>query len=141
MKHHATIASIILFLAFACVLCVAASERQNFIRTFGGRVIQDTSGTTLKVDAVKGTADKPSVSVAWSTGNTRSASTKPLPKEGWFVFVQDISHVWVFDGEALSLLHNTGKSLSDESSNEAFKTCPGEVRNALPESLRKKYFP
>ena len=141
MKHHTAIGSVILFLTFGCVLCVAAGEHQNFVRTFGGRIIKDPSGTTLKVAAVNGTADKPSVSVTWSEGDTRTASTKPVLRDGWFVFVQDISHVWVFDGEALSVLLKTDKSLTDESSIKALKTCPEEVRNALPESLRKKYFP
>ncbi len=141
MKCHIPIGPIILSLAFACCLYAAAGERENFVRTFGSRMIRDTSGTTLKIAAAKGTDLKPSVTLTWSKGDTVESAAKPLLKDGWFVCVQNISHVWVFDGEALSLLHKADQSLSDESSMEAFKTCPEEVRKALPESSRKKYFP
>jgi len=64
----------------------------------------------------------------------------PMTHTGWFVFVEQPSRVWIFDGDALSLLERRDKTVSVSSSAEVFKSCPKAVREALPGKFQKRYF-
>jgi hypothetical protein len=136
MTIYTMIRLFVFTLTLACCLpCMAQSG--HFLRSIGSCAMND-AGNQTTVTATKGDDNKVSVNIRWRPAD---GATKPMTAAGWFVFVEDVSRVWVFDGDALSLFHRTDKGLTDSSSSEVYKTCPKEVRVALPESFRKKYFP
>jgi hypothetical protein len=114
-----------------------ANASQNFFREFGTRKLKDVSGTELTVTA-KSVEQKTILTLSWRQGAMQDSNTMPLKQDGWFLFVESISRTWVFDGETLSLVHHTPKSLSRESTADALSTCPKEVLEALPDAVRSR---
>jgi len=115
-----------------------AASGQHFFRTLGSFAFHDSTNQ-ITIAATKSGDKEPSLVVSWHVGDSTSSATVSQIGDGWFAFVEDMTHVWVFDGEALRLLHCTDKRLTDSSSAEIDKTCPKDVRAALPESYRKKH--
>ena len=140
MKTPLMIRVIIVTFTLACSLFSMADSGANsrgFFRKLGGYTLSDTTTNRLTIVAAKSSDGKLSVAIKWSSGD---GVTKAL-RDGWFIFPERTLHrIWVFDGDALSLLKHTDKGLSDESSPDVAKTCPKEVRDALPESVRKNLF-
>jgi hypothetical protein len=133
---RAFIITLTLAISLSC-LAESGTNSQGFIRKLGGYPLSDTSTNRLTIVAAKGTDGKLSVTLTW---NASDSVTKPL-RDGWFIYPARTMHrFWVFDGDTLSLLSHTASGISDESNPEVDKTCPKEVRDALPESIRKKYF-
>jgi hypothetical protein len=116
--------------------CLADSD-EHFLRKPGSIAFGDATNQ-VDITATEGDASRLSVSVKWRSGDGAKFSVTQV---GWFVFIESASRVWVFDGDHLSLLHFHAKSLWCESKPEITKTCPEQVRDVLPESFRKKYFP
>ena len=64
--------------------------------------LNDAVITTSKSDD-----NKFSVAVVWnSTDGVHVGITKPLTRDGWFVYAENAFQVWVFTGETLSLVHS-----------------------------------
>jgi hypothetical protein len=120
----------------ACGLPCMADSSQHLFRTPGSFKVNDATNPVIVTITNSSTA-KTSVSIKWPSGE---GATKPLA-DGWFVYAEDASRVWVFTGEVLSLIHRTDEMVTDESSAKVDKICPKEVRDVLPESYRKVYFP
>jgi hypothetical protein len=86
--------------------------------------------------------------VSRPSGDGIASRTFPqrLDPKAWFVFVESASRVWLFDGKKdLSVLVMSDKnwrgSLADDpTAAEDLKACPQEVRQALPEVVRKSLF-
>ena len=131
------IRTFILILTLACGLPCMADSGQHFFRTLGSFKVNDATHPVV-ITITNSSTTKISVAVKWPSGD---GVTKPLTRDGWFIYAEDASRVWVFDGENLSLVHRTDEMVTDESSPKVFKICPKEVRDALPESYRKAYFP
>lgn len=115
-----------------------AESGQHFLRTLGSIELHDaTNQVTITIS--QRDDHKISGSALWTPHGAVGGGgfTKPLTRDGWFIYAEDTSHIWVFTGETLSLVHYTDKEISDESSSEVDKICPKEVREALPESFRK----
>jgi hypothetical protein len=133
------IATSVLALTLCCALPCMADPAPHFLRTLGSFAMNDA--TNHVVITTSESDNKFYVAVVWnSTDGVHTGFTNSLTRDGWFIYGENASHVWVFTGETLSLLHNTGKDVSDESSPEVDKACPKEVRDALPEIFRKKHF-
>jgi hypothetical protein len=86
--------------------------------------------------------------VKWDSGDkitsrskSRSFSSMHLKPKAWFVFYENPSRIWMFDGEeTLDVLLMSEKLWTTAAGPEDLKPCPKEVRSALPETVRKKYF-
>jgi hypothetical protein len=146
MKTHSIIQALVLSVTLLWRLPCVAQSGGHFLRHFGSATVVDSQNQVIDqviVEATEVEDKRSSVAVTWkpmSHGKKVVVSkTKPLAREGWFVFVEDTSRVWVFDGNELSLLHYNGKSLTDSLLAELKTTCPKEVRDALPENFRKKH--
>ncbi|MEW6306533.1 MAG: hypothetical protein AB1705_23960 [Verrucomicrobiota bacterium] len=127
-------------LAMFCSGVGAAEGERQFLRSVGSLSLSDAQVHAL-VTVSKSTNAFPTVSVTWRAGGVATdANSKSMTQAGWFVFAEQPARIWVFDGDGLSLLERSDKALSDSSSPEAFKRCPRQVREALPERIRKRYF-
>jgi hypothetical protein len=63
---------------------------------------------------------------------------KALPKAGWFVYVQDDTHAWAFDGESALFLCEVKPSVNTLYQNPHLPYLPpDEVMNRLPKDLQK----
>jgi hypothetical protein len=122
---------------------------EHFLHTFGSFTQRDRTNQVSVTASQKG--DKPgSVLILWpgydSTvsdlppGDYKISETVPLIANGWFVFAEDATHVWVFDGVSLRFVTFRGKVHTDTtiSASEVDKCCPKKVRDALPKSYYKK---
>jgi hypothetical protein len=114
-----------------------ADTSQHFLRTLGSIQLHDATNQ-VTITATKTGDKKPSLVVSLHVDDSTSSDTVSELGAGWFAFVEDFTHVWVYDGGTLRLVHFTDKSITDSSSPEVDRTCPKEVRDALPESYRKK---
>jgi hypothetical protein len=140
---------LIFSLALAYGLPCLAGTEEHFLHTFGGFTLRDrtnqVSVTASQID------DKPgSVLISWpgydSTvsdlppGDYKISESVPLSANGWFVFAEDATHVWVFDGVSLRLVTFIGKDHADTTipASEVDKLCPKQVRDSLPENYYKK---
>jgi len=133
---RATLIGIMLACSLSC-MADSAVNSHGFLRKLGTYPVRDSSTNRLTITAARGNDGKLFAHLTWNSG---TSATKPL-HDGWFIFPERMMHrIWVYDGESLSVLNHTGKSLTDESSPDAFKNCPKAVRDALPEGARKRYF-
>jgi hypothetical protein len=114
-----------------------ADSGQHFLRTLGSFKVNDAAHPVVITITNSSTAQI-SVAIKWPSGE---GATKPLIGDTWFVYAEDASRVWVFTGENLSLIHRTDEMVTDFSDAKTDKLCPKEVRDALPDSYRKVYFP
>ena len=126
-----------------------AGTDEHFLHNFGGFTLRDGTNR-VSVTASQNGDKMGSVLISWrgydSTvsdlppGDYTVSGSVPIIANGWFVFAKDATHVWVFDGGALRLVTFIGKTLANTtiSASEVDKCCPQEVRDALPESFRRK---
>jgi hypothetical protein len=133
----------------ACGLPCMAGTDGHFLNDFGGLTLCDGTNR-VSVTASRNGDMMGSILISWPgyeatvsdlpPGNYTISDSVPLIANGWFVFVQDVTHIWVFDGGALRLATFMGKTQSDTSisASEVDKCCPQEVRDALPNSYHKK---
>lgn len=95
---------------------------------------------TLSVDSSGGQL---SPTVTWRSGSITQSdamTSTHLQPGRWFTFIENETTIWIFDGAtSLRLVLATDKSLTDTDAAEKLRKCPPEVRDALPESVRKKY--
>jgi hypothetical protein len=129
--------------SFAAILAstsvTAAESDHRFLRSVE-TISQSDAQVSAVVTATQRTNASPNVSVTWRAGDVTDSASKLTAYAGWFVFVEQPSRVWFFDGDALRLLERRVKFVSDSSSEEVFKSCPKVVRDALPEKIQKRYF-
>ena len=136
-------------LALACGLPCMAGTDEQFLHAFGGFTLRDRTNQ-VSVTASQKDDKLGSVLISWpgydSTvsdlppGDYKISTTVPLIAEGWFVFAEDATHIWIFDGRALILETFIGKNQTGTTitASEAEKCCPKKVRDALPKSYYKK---
>ena len=139
MNTHRIILAFSLTATLACTSVSAAESDRRFLRSVG-TISQSDAQVRAVVTATARTNAHPKVSVTWRAGDVTDSASKPMTHAGWFVFLEKPTRVWVFDGDVLSLLERQNKTVSDSSSAEVFKSCPKQVRDALPEKIRKRYF-
>lgn len=139
MNAHRIILAITLVAILASTSVRAVESDRHFLRSVG-TVSQSDAQVRAVVTATASTNAHPDVSVTWRSGDVTDSASKTMTHAGWFVFVEQPSRVWIFDGDALSLLERRDKTVSDSSSAEVFKSCPKPVRDALPEKIQKRYF-
>src|SRR5262245_42260494 len=113
-----------------------ADPAKGFIRDVGTNEL-DAAGSQLEVSR---TADGVlSASATWpGGGKVRCKAARPIDTKEWFVYIESPDMIWLFDGAGLrAFMHdNYGCGVGGVSA-DLFKTCPEEVRAALPESVRK----
>ena len=114
-----------------------AESGQYFLRTFGSIELDDATNQ-VTITTSQSDSHKNSAFVVWRSGGRFDI---PLTHDGWFVYAEDARHIWVFNDKTIQLTHHTDKQTTNELSAEFDKVCPKVVRDALPESFRKKYFP
>jgi hypothetical protein len=135
------IATSVFILTLCCGLPCMAEPAPHFLRTLGSFAMNDATNHAV-ITTSKSDDNKFSVAVVWnSTDGVHVGITKPLTRDGWFVYAENAFQVWVFTGETLSLVHKTDKNISDESSPEIDGICPKAVWDVLPENFRAKHFP
>jgi hypothetical protein len=117
-----------------------ADPSQHLLRTLGHFQVTDATNQ-VTVAATESRDQKQSLSLSWRMSDSETTSETMLVKGGWFVFVEDPSHVWVFDGTSLRLSQYSYRCQSDKFLSKTDKNYPEEVRDALPESYRKNYIP
>jgi hypothetical protein len=104
----------------------------------GGKQITITVSTKQDADG------QLSPTVTWRSGGvaqTHKMTSEHWKPKAWFVFVESASRIWMFDGKkSLRVLLITEKKSSNSDAAEDLKACPKEVRQALPDAIRKKYF-
>lgn len=139
MNAHRLLLTFWFVAAINAVSVRAAETDRRFLREVGSLSQSDTQVRTV-VTAAASADVLPNVTVTWRAGDDTDSNSKQMIQAGWFVFVEQPSRVWVFDGKALSMLQRQGRIVSDTTSAEAFKSCPQPVKDALPEKIRKRYF-
>lgn len=139
MNAHRIIPTFPLVAILASTFVRAGETDRHFLRSVG-TVSQSDAQVRAVVTAAASTNGHPDVSVTWRAGGVTDTASRSMIHAGWFAFVEQPSRVWIFDGDALSLLERRDKSVSDSSSAEAFKSCPKPVKDALPEKIQKRYF-
>ena len=103
------------------------------------RITLDTNGSYLVF--TNASTGRLSCAITWMTGSGHMTdSIMPdvgfFKKEGWFVYVETSSRVWMFDGvRQLDLITDRGRNAVTMPG--VFETCPQAVWDALPESVRK----
>ncbi len=108
----------------------------------GGKQIPITISTTQVSEGVL----SPTVTRLAGEMEVSRTSYQQLQPSAWFAFVESASRVWIFDGkEDLCVLLMTEKNwtlaeAADPAAPVNLKACPREVRKALPEMVRIKYF-
>src|SRR5271167_2495707 len=114
--------TLIFTLTLACCLPCMAGTDEHFLHTFGGFTLRDRTNQVSVTASQQG--DKPgSVLILWpgydSTvsdmppGDYKISESIPLVAKGWFVFAEDATHVWVFDGASLRFVTFRGKVHAD----------------------------
>jgi hypothetical protein len=139
MNTHRVILAFSLMAMLAFTSVSAAESDRRFLRSVG-TISEGDAQVGAVVTATLSTNAHPNVSVTWRAGDVTDSASKPMTHAGWFVFAEQSTRVWVFDGDALSLLERHDKTVSDSSSAEALKDCPKQVMDALPEKIRNRHF-
>ncbi len=139
MNAHRIILAFLLVAIPAPTSVRAGESGRHFLRSVGTLSESDAKVRAVVI-ATASTNAHPNVSVTWRAGDVTDSASKPMNHAGWFVFVEQPSRIWIFDGDGLSLLERRDKTVSDSSSAEVFKSCPKSVRDALPEKIQKRYF-
>jgi len=140
----------ILILAFTLAygLPSRAGTDKHFLNSFGNFTLRDSTNQ-VSVTASQSGDKSGSILILWAgydstgsdlpPGDYKISDAVPLIENGWFVFAEDSTHIWVFDGGTLRFMHFVGKTLTDTASPTADKSWPKQVRDALPESYRNKW--
>lgn len=147
--HHKNMMRILAFtLTLACGLPCLAGTDEHFLHNFGSFTLRDGTNQVSVTASQNGDKTR-SILISWpgydSTvsdlppGRYTISDSAPLIANGWFVFAQNATHVWVFDGVALRLVTFIGKNQADVGvpPSEVDKCCPKEVRDALPKSYHR----
>jgi len=129
---------------FAINQASAADLERDFIRK-AGHYSLDKQGSTLAI--TKQPTGSWSLKVIWRSGSATSsteASVEPrdcLLAEGWFVFVENPTRIWIFDGVDAGLLvsHSEKETGSKSYPAAAMRAGPRKFWDALPEAVRAKY--
>jgi hypothetical protein len=120
---------------------LADTPRTGFIRK-AGTVTLDANGSRLVF--TNASDGRLSFALTWISG--KSLDTIAMSKEGffkkdgWFVYVESPTRIWMFDGvRQLDLVthseaHNGRYSVTTKG---IFETCPQAVWDAVPESVRR----
>jgi hypothetical protein len=132
------------WLVVACVLAIqpieADAAEQQFIRK-PGRYSLDDIGSCLVI--TRQPTGACSLKASWRSGDAtwEIDPDRSLVADGWFVFVEKSTRVWVFDGvDGVCLLSHSGKETGVTHYRAANLTsCHRAVWNALPEKLRGKH--
>lgn len=144
-----TAASFLLAAFLLATTPLRAADMQNtFIRT-PGQYHLDANGSTLTITQPQPgswTLKLSYVSIqAASTTTSSSTSGQALRADGWFIFVENPTRVWVFDGiDAGALYTHTAKESGVKAfyfSQQTTPACPRPFWNALPKKLRAKHKP
>ena len=126
-----------------------AGTNEHFLHAFGSFTLRDATNQVTVTASQQG--DKlGSVLISWpgydSTvsdmppGDYKFSHSVSLITNGWFVFAEDSTHVWIFDGVSLDFVTVKGKFETGTfiPPSKVDKSCPKEVRDALPKSYYKK---
>ena len=114
----------------------SATPTTGFVRE-ARTITLDTKGSCLVfTNAANG---RLSFALTWITPTGR-ASTISMPdgffkQDGWFVYVESPTRVWMFDGVS-QLDLNTKEGRYSVTMPGVFETCPQAVWDAVPESVR-----
>jgi hypothetical protein len=128
-----------------CSFVIAVESDRHFLRSEGTLRLGTVKLRAL-VNAAKTTNSLPMVSVSWQEGDVTDGCSMPMKSANWFVFTEQTTRIWIFDGDVLSLVEKGDKTVVNRTvlcefcpSLEGFDTCPKAVRDALPEKIRLKY--
>jgi hypothetical protein len=120
---------------------ITAAASENYFVRKPGQYSLDGKGSTLTI--TKKPAGFWSLKATWRSGDATSSAAPDncLLADGWFVFVEKPSRIWIFDGvDGGTLLSHSEKQLSDCSfSREVMASCPQAVWDALPQRVQAKY--
>lgn len=136
MKTQRSVLAFSLTALLACA-SVDAAESNGFLRSIGS-ITQSDGGVRAVIIATSSTNAQPDVSISWQAGDATSSESKSMIHAGWFAFLEQPNRIWIFDGDTLNLVERHGVTVADTAG--VYKDCPAQVRNALPEKIREKYF-
>ena len=124
------------FILFATGALAKASPTIGFIREPGNYEL-DNSGSRLEIS--KFANGRLSITTAWNTGGKISFRFgSPTNAQDWFVYVENPNMIWLCDGTRFeAFMHDPYGSGAGSVDANLFETCPKEVRDALPETVRK----
>ncbi len=133
-----------LSIGLACCL-PSLAYAGDFFRTGGGTTVNEGGKQiTITVSTQQDANGQLYPTVKWRSGGvtlTHEMTSELLKPKAWFVYVESGSRIWMFDGKrSLRVLLITEKESINSDSAEDLKACPKEVRQALPEAIRRKYF-
>ena len=134
---------LVVILTMVCCRPCVADTTQRFLDKMGQFQVVDATNQ-LTVTATNGSDGKPWLTISWRVSAEEThTDAMPMVKDGGFVFVQNTSQIWAFDGRSLDLIQNneSTKVQSDTYLNKMDKSCPAEVRDALPASFRRTSVP
>jgi hypothetical protein len=142
------IPSLVSALAIATALLTSHSSLAapgGFLRAPGSMLLNEAGKQmSVAVSTFDNAKQQLCLKVTWHSGDvTHSDSMESfhLTPNLWFVFVEDASRTWIFDGQSqLRVLLTTEKHYTNSEGQSELNKCPKEVREALPDSVRKKYF-
>ena len=131
-------------LALAAALsgtAVADEPTTGFVRKADALTL-DKSGSKLEFPKAKD--GRLSFSCTWVAGNSRETIAMPregfFKKDGWFVYIESPTRIWMFDGASqLDLVMHTGAASGryPVTAKGVFETCPQKVWDAIPASARE----
>ena len=120
---------------------LADKPETGFIRE-ADTVTLDTNGSRLVF--TNASDGRLSFALTWISGKSRETIAMPkegfFKKDGWFVYVESPTRIWMFDGvRQLDLVTRSDaqKGRYSVTKKGVFETCPQTVWDALPESVRK----
>jgi hypothetical protein len=115
----------------------ALGGEKGFIRK-PGRYFLDRIGSTLVI--TKQPAGSWSLKASWRSGDATSGiePDESLIAEGWFVFIEKPTRLWVFNGvDGVCLLSHSDKETGVTHVSRAnLMSCPRAFWDALPENVR-----
>jgi hypothetical protein len=139
---------LLISLLLITALSSVAGTDSHFLQAIGSFTLRDSTNQ-VSVTARLNDDNTNSILISWpgydSTvsdlppGEYTMSNEMPICAKGWFVFAQDATHIWVFDGVSLQLVTFLGKNQTDTVMplTRVDKSWPKEVREALPLSCRK----
>ena len=118
----------------------AAPLVNDFVRK-PGQYALDAKGSTLTI--TEQPARSWSLKVMWRSGDATDTAAPDdcLRAEGWFVFIEKLGRLWIYDGRegGILVIHSGKQSSVSAFSSAVISSCPQKVLDALPQSVREKY--
>ncbi|HEV8542698.1 MAG TPA: hypothetical protein VGR78_09940 [Verrucomicrobiae bacterium] len=118
----------------------ATAVERDFIRK-PGHYSLDAQGSAVTI--TQEPAGSWTLKVTWRSGDATSsvAPEDCIRGEGWFVFVETPSRIWVFNGidEGVLLSNSEKESGAKWFPRAALGNCPQKFWDALPQEIRAKY--